>query len=275
MAALARGSLRKMVARLERPVQYSLPIGDERVPLNARIGQRLRLSFPGEIHCIYCGRATNKSYNQGYCYRCFQTLARCDSCIIHPERCHYHRGTCREPEWGEQFCMHDHIVYLANSSGVKVGITRASQVPTRWVDQGAVQALAIVRVRSRQQSGLLEVAMRQHVSDRTNWRDMLRNQTGEVDLTAEKDRLLAECRDDVDDLRQRFGPHSINVLNGVEQVRIDYPVRAYPEAIRSFNPDREGEVEGTLLGIKGQYLIFDTGVINMRRYAGYTMELEE
>lgn len=275
MASIARGSLRKMLSRMERPVQYSLPIGEQAVPLNERLGRRLRLSFSGEIHCIYCGRATNKSYNQGYCYPCFQTLARCDSCIIHPERCHYHRGTCREPEWGEQFCMHDHIVYLANSSGVKVGITRASQVPTRWIDQGAVQALAILRVRSRQQSGMLEVAMRQHVSDKTNWREMLRSNSPELDLPAEKEQLLERCRGEIDELRQRFGLQAINVLNGVDEVRIEYPVAEYPDSIRSLNPETEPDIEGTLMGIKGQYLIFDTGVINMRRYAGYTMELGE
>lgn len=256
-------------------MQYSLPVGDRLVPMNERLGRRLSLSFTGEIHCIYCGRKMPKSYNQGYCYRCFQTLARCDSCIIHPERCHYHRGTCREPEWGERFCMHDHIVYLANSSGVKVGITRASQVPTRWIDQGAVQALGIARVRSRQQSGMLEVAMRRHVSDKTNWREMLRSNSPEPDLFAEKEQLLEQCRSDIEELRHRFGLQAINVLNGVDEVRIEYPVSEYPETIRSLNPEKEQRIEGTLLGIKGQYLIFDTGVINMRRYTGYTIELDE
>ncbi|MCB1649986.1 MAG: DUF2797 domain-containing protein [Pseudomonadales bacterium] len=262
-----------MITRLEAPVAYSLPIGDTRVPLNPLLGKTVALRYSGQINCVHCGRNTNKSFNQGYCYPCFQSLAQCDSCIIHPEKCHYDLGTCREPEWGEEFCMQDHIVYLANSSGVKVGITRATQIPTRWIDQGAVQALAIIRVRSRLQSGSLEVLFKQHVADKTNWRDMLKGSDHATDLFAERDRLVAECRKDIDDLQQRFGFHAISVLSGIDPVQIEYPVLSYPEKINSFNFDTAPEVEGTLLGIKGQYLIFDTGVINMRRFAGYNLEL--
>ncbi len=182
-------------------------------------------------------------------------------------------GTCREPAWGEEFCQQDHIVYLANSSGVKVGITRATQIPTRWVDQGAVQALAIIRVRSRLQSGSLEVLFKQHVADKTNWRDMLKGSDHETDLFAERDRLLGVCRKDIDDLVQRFGFHAISILNGVDPVKIEYPVISYPEKFTSFNFDTDPTVEGTLIGIKGQYLMFDTGVINLRRFAGYSVEL--
>lgn len=273
MNSIARGATRKMKTRLGSPVAYALPLGDVAVPLNAMLEQKVRLHYSGQINCVHCGRHTSKSFNQGYCYPCFQKLAQCDSCIIHPERCHYDLGTCREPEWGEAFCMQDHIVYLANSSGVKVGITRATQIPTRWIDQGAVQALAIVRVRTRLQSGSLEVLFKQHVADKTNWRDMLKGGDHLTDLQAEKERLLHACRRDIDDLVQRFGFHAISVLNGIDPVLIEYPVHAYPEKINSLNFDTDPVVEGTLLGIKGQYLIFDTGVINMRRYAGYNLEL--
>ena len=170
--------------------------------------------------------------------------------------------------------MQDHIVYLANSSGVKVGITRATQVPTRWIDQGAVQALAIIRVRTRLQSGSLEVLFKQHVADKTNWRDMLKGADHLTDLPAERDRLLAACGRDIDDLVQRFGFHAISVLTGIAPVLIEYPILAYPEKINSFNFDTDALVEGTLLGIKGQYLIFDTGVINMRRFGGYNLALQ-
>ncbi len=273
MNSIASGVLRKMRSRLESPVSYSLPLGEQQVPLNERIGQSLKLKFSGQINCIHCGRNTNKSFNQGYCYPCFQSLAQCDSCIIHPEKCHFHNGTCRGPEWGEQHCMQDHIVYLANSSGVKVGITRATQVPTRWIDQGAVQALPIVRVRSRLQSGALEVMFRQHVSDKTNWRDMLKGSDHRLDLEAEKSRLLQECDADLKDLQQRFGFHAISVLGAVDTLELDYPVLEYPTKVVSMNFDKDPVVEGTLLGIKGQYLMFDTGVINMRRYGGYNIEL--
>lgn len=273
MNSVARGIARKMTTRLSAPVSYSLPLGDTQVPINPLLGTQVHLRFSGQINCVHCGRNTAKSFNQGYCYPCFMKLAQCDSCIIHPEKCHFDQGTCREPEWGEQFCMQDHIVYLANSSGVKVGITRATQVPTRWIDQGAVQALAIMRVRTRLQSGTLEMLFKQHVDDKTNWRDMLKGGDHLTDLHAESARLREACRTDIDELKQRFGFHAISELTGIDPVLIEYPVLAYPEKISSFNFDSDPLVEGTLQGIKGQYLIFDTGVINMRRYAGYNLEL--
>ena len=273
MNSAARGIARKMTTRLSAPVSYSLPLGDTHVPLNPLLGTHVRLQYSGQINCVHCGRHTAKSFNQGYCYPCFMKLAQCDSCIIHPEKCHFEQGTCREPEWGEQFCMQDHIVYLANSSGVKVGITRATQIPTRWIDQGAVQALAIMRVRTRLQSGTLEMLFKQHVDDKTNWRDMLKGGDHLTDLHAESARLREACRTDIDELKQRFGFHAISELTGIDPVLIDYPILAYPEKINSFNFDSDPLVEGTLQGIKGQYLIFDTGVINMRRYAGYNLEL--
>jgi hypothetical protein len=271
---IARGIVRKMRSRLSQPVSYSARLGDNEIALNPLIDQQLKLVFSGSIYCIHCNRKTNKSFNQGYCYPCFQKLAQCDSCIIHPERCHFEQGTCREPAWGEKYCMQDHIVYLANSSGLKVGITRATQVPTRWIDQGATQALAIMRVRSRLQSGTLEMAFKQHVADKTNWRDMLKGKAAELDMAGERDRLLAACEEDVKELMARFGFFAISVLKGIDAVSIDYPVQAYPEKITSLNFDKEPVVSGTLKGIKGQYLIFDSGVINLRRFSGYEVELQ-
>jgi hypothetical protein len=270
---IACGTARKLRTRLEDPVSYQLPLGDSLTQLNPLLGSHLRLRHTGRINCVHCARPTTKSFNQGYCYPCFQTLAQCDSCIIHPEKCHFEQGTCREPAWGEEFCMQDHIVYLANSSGVKVGITRATQIPTRWIDQGAVQALPIIRVRSRLQSGALEVMFRQFVTDKTNWRDMLREGDQIVDLPAERDQLLDRCRDDIRELQQRFGFHAISVLHHLEPLQIRYPVTGYAPRITSFNLDKDPLLEGTLLGIRGQYLMFDTGVINIRRYGGYELEL--
>jgi len=269
----ASGILRKMKTRLESPVTYRMRVGEDDVPLNPLLGKSLQLEYSGEIYCVHCGRKTSKSFNQGYCYPCFQSLAQCDSCIIHPEKCHFDQGTCREPAWGERYCMQDHIVYLANSSGLKVGITRATQVPTRWIDQGANQALAIIRVRSRLQSGTLEVMFKQHVTDKTNWRDMLKGKSQPLDMMAERDRLLGECRDEISELEQRFGFFAISVINGIEPVAIKYPVQEFPEKIVSHNFDKDPVVAGTLTGIKGQYLIFDTGVINVRRFSGYDVNL--
>ncbi|MFM1896890.1 MAG: hypothetical protein RLZZ385_1964 [Pseudomonadota bacterium] len=273
MQSLGAGTLRKMSARLEDPVSYQLRLGEQSIPLNALLEQPLTLRFNGEIHCVHCGRLTKKSFNQGYCFPCFQRLAQCDSCIIHPEKCHFDQGTCREPAWGEQFCMQDHIVYLANSSGLKVGITRASQIPTRWIDQGAVQALAIIRVRSRLQSGSLEVVLRQHVADKTNWREMLKPESEDLDLHTESRRLLALCADEIKELEDRFGFFAISVLTGIEQVGINYPVSRMPASLDSLSFDKQAEVGGTLLGIKGQYLLLDSGVINLRRHSGYHIEL--
>lgn len=270
---LAQGTLRKMQTRLESPVQYQLPLGDQLLPMNELLGESLELRYGGVIHCLHCGRNTRKSFGQGYCYPCFKRLAQCDSCIVRPQLCHYHQGTCREPEWGEQNCMIDHIVYLANSSGLKVGITRGSQVPTRWMDQGAIQALPIFRVASRLHSGLLEVAIARHVADQTNWRAMLGGAVTALDMRAERDRLLAECQRELDQLQQQHGVQAMQALPQAAPLEIHYPVREYPQKINSLNLDREGTVGGRLMGIKGQYLIFDSGVINVRKYGGYGLQL--
>ncbi len=270
---VVQGDLRKMRVELASPVNYRLPLTDQLVDLNPLLGETVRLHYSGEIHCIHCGRKTSKSFNQGYCYPCFTTLARCDMCIMKPELCHYHEGTCREPKWGEANCFQPHYVYLANSTGIKVGITRESQIPTRWIDQGAVQALPICKVLSRYLSGLLEVAIARHVSDKTSWQRMLKNQVEKVDLRARRDELLQTCSEEIAALTERFGSEAITWLPEAELVDIEYPVQSYPSKVKSFNFDKTPEVAGVLQGIKGQYLIFDSGVINIRKFAGYQVEL--
>jgi hypothetical protein len=271
MAELGRGALNKMAVRLGDPVQYAFRLGEREVPVNPLIGKSLRLEYLGEIHCTHCGRRTNKSFSQGYCYPCFKKLPQCDSCIVSPEKCHHELGTCRDPQWGEQFCMTDHVVYLANSSGIKVGITRATQLPTRWLDQGASQALPILRVATRQQSGLVEDLLRSQVADRTNWRALLKGDAVPVDLAAVREQLFDGCREGLEALQRRFGLQAIQLLADAETVEIRYPVEVYPSKIASFDLDKTPVVEGTLLGIKGQYLIFDTGVINIRKYTAYQL----
>ncbi|MGG7599309.1 DUF2797 domain-containing protein [Pseudomonas sp. WC1] len=272
MIELARGSLSKMAVRLDAPVvQYSFRLDDTEVPVNPLIGQSIRLEYLGAIHCSHCGKRTKTSFSQGYCYPCMTKLAQCDVCIMAPERCHYDAGTCREPSWGEQFCMTDHVVYLANSSGIKVGITRATQLPTRWLDQGARQALPIMRVATRQQSGLVEDVLRSQVPDRTNWRALLKGDAEVLDLPAIREQIFDACADGIRGLQERFGLQAIQPLPDAEVVQMRYPVEAYPKKIVSFNLDKDPVVEGTLLGIKGQYLIFDTGVINIRKYTAYQL----
>ncbi|MGG2396401.1 DUF2797 domain-containing protein [Pseudomonas sp. SH1-B] len=277
MTELGRGSLSKMAARLDvdAPVQYAFRLGDQEVPVNPLVGKQLRLEYLGAIHCSHCGRKTKTSFSQGYCYPCMQKLAQCDVCIMSPEKCHYDAGTCREPSWGEQFCMTDHVVYLANSSGVKVGITRGTQVPTRWIDQGAVQALPILRVATRQQSGFVEDLLRSQVPDKTNWRALLKGDAAPLDLAAIRDQLFASCGAGISELQQRFGLQAIQPLSDAEVLDIRYPIEGYPAKITSFNLDKLPLAEGTLLGIKGQYLMFDTGVINIRKYTAYQLAVHE
>jgi hypothetical protein len=270
---LAAGAVRKMKTELAEPVQYSMVLGPQQVPLNQYLGRSLWLEYQGEIHCIHCDRKTSKSFNQGYCYPCFRRLAQCDSCIMSPEKCHYEAGTCREPEWGEQNCMIDHFVYLANTSGLKVGITRGSQVPTRWMDQGATQAQPIYRVSTRLQSGLVETVFKDHIADRTQWQAMLKGDAEPRDLDQAREQLVAACAQEIGALQQQFGLQAITELEAHPLTTISYPVLEYPTKVKSFNLDKTPRVGGTLLGIKGQYLIFDTGVINMRKYGGYQLSL--
>jgi len=268
------GNIRKMVSSLAEKVCYELPVGDQLLPMNGLIGNQLKLTYLGEINCLHCNRKSNKSFAQGYCYPCFKKLAQCDLCIMKPEQCHYAAGTCREPEWGEQFCMQDHFVYLANSSGLKVGITRYTQIPTRWIDQGATQALPIFRVKTRLQSGQLEVILKQHIADKTDWRKMLKGMAENKDLAAERDRLLAECGDEIAELSNEQGKGDIEFLKRAEVVNIEFPVQEYPKKVSSLNFDKTAEISGKLQGIKGQYLIFDCGVLNIRKFGGYRIAVE-
>ena len=259
-------------ATKNQAVQYQLPIGDDLLPMNERIGQTIKLSYQNEIHCVACGRKTKKSFAQGHCYPCFRDLASCDMCIMKPETCHYAEGTCRQPEWGEANCFIPHYVYLANSSGIKVGITRGTQIPTRWMDQGAGQALAIFQVANRLQSGLLEVVIKQHISDRTDWRKMLKGDAEPLDLKAIRDDLMEQCSAEIATIKEEQGADAIQALDE-QVVDIYFPVAEYPEKIKSLNFDKQPEIEGKLLGIKGQYLILDTGVLNIRKFSGYNIEV--
>ncbi|MEX2488654.1 MAG: DUF2797 domain-containing protein [Pseudomonadales bacterium] len=268
-----RGYLRKMDVVHQDPVDYYLRLGDQELHLNPYIGKPIKLVYHQSIECLYCGRATKKSFSQGYCYPCFRKLARCDLCVVSPDRCHYYEGTCREPDWGEKFCMQPHIVYLANSSGIKVGITRVENLPNRWIDQGATQALPVISVDTRQQSGFVEKAFKRHVSDTTKWQQMLKADGDTIDLASERDRLLDELEPELEVLRGRFGPQSIRPMPEAEIRVIRYAVKQFPTKVVSLNFDKTPEIAGTLLGIKGQYLLLDIGVINLRKFTSYEVEL--
>jgi hypothetical protein len=260
------GLIQKMHTHLNKGVaQYQLPIGNKLLNMNDLVGEQITLNFNHIIQCSHCGKKTNKSYSQGYCYPCSQKLARCDLCIMKPETCHYHLGTCREPQWGLDNCFSPHVVYLANSSGVKVGITRKGNIPSRWIDQGAINALPILEVDTRLKSGELEMALKQYVNDKTNWRKMLKNEVSPVDLLATKNELLGN-------IQNTINTTGAQILNN-EVLAINYPVVEYPSKITSLNFDKTPVITGVLKGIKAQYLILDSGVINIRKFGAYDIKL--
>ncbi len=281
MNVIGVGHADKMRVEWGEPIQYFFRLDEEEIPVNPLITQRIRIRHTGSIRCGHCGRPTKKSFNQGYCFPCFKKLAQCDSCIMSPEKCHYAAGTCREPEWGETHCMVDHIVYLANSSGIKVGITRKSQVPIRWIDQGATQAIPMYQVATRHLSGLVEVLFKSQVTDRTNWRAMLKGNPEPMDMAQVRADLHAKLQVDVQAIDP--DPAAVKFLGQSEivtdlpgsggAVTLDYPVWHWPNKVTSINLDKTPEVEGQLLGIKGQYLILDAGCINIRKYSAYELEI--
>jgi len=282
MPISAIGAIEKLTAQLDNNniVQYQLPLAainndgeQQSIDLNPLIGKMLTLHFHSKIACKHCGKTTKKSYSQGFCYPCMTKLAQCDMCIMKPETCHHHLGTCREPEWGVQHCMVDHYVYLSNTSALKVGITRHTQIPTRWIDQGATQALPIFKVSTRLQSGLVETALAEFISDKTNWRAMLKGSNEAIDLKAKAVELIPQIEQRLDEVALKFGNDAVQRLDE-EVTEINYPVSEYLTKISSFNFDKTPTVSGILLGIKGQYLIFEQGVINMRKFSSYQISVE-
>jgi hypothetical protein len=262
------GTLSKMETTLGAPVSYGLVLSKVQFDITPYVGKELRLTYSGKIICDNCGKTTKKSYAEGYCYPCTMKLASCDLCILKPETCHYSKGTCREPKWGEENCFKPHVIYLANSSGLKVGITRKTNVPYRWMDQGASEALPIIEVKDRFTSGQIEVLFKKHIADKTDWRKMLKGEPESINLVEWRDRLIRELGEDL----QYF---EFDLLEEEKVVKIQYPVERYPEKVSSFNLDKVSEIQGRLIGIKGQYLIFDSGVLNVRSHSGYEITLEE
>jgi hypothetical protein len=262
-----QGLIQKMHTKLiSEKVHYTLPIGNELIEMNALIGKQITLTFNEKIICSNCGNTTKKSYSQGFCYPCCQALARCDLCIMKPETCHYHLNTCREPSWGLKNCFAPHTIYLANSSGVKVGITRNSNLPHRWIDQGAVAALPILQVDTRLKSGQIEHALKPFVADKTNWQKMLKNEVEPVDLTLKRNELLKHINREIAQTKA--------VILNEKILKINYSVLEYPTKIISLNFDKTPIITGNLRGIKGQYLLLDTGVLNIRKFSAYHLTLE-
>ncbi|MFV0592324.1 MAG: DUF2797 domain-containing protein [Draconibacterium sp.] len=259
------GNIRKMITELEKPVKYHLPIGDQQVEMNALIGKNIRMQFDGRINCISCGKQTKTSFGQGFCYNCLQTAPEASESIMRPELSKSHFGMARDLEWAEKHDLIDHFVYLAVSSEVKVGVTRNHQIPTRWIDQGASFAIKVARTPNRHIAGVIEVFLKNHYTDKTNWRAMLKNEIlQDFDLSAEKEKVISLLPGE---LKKYADPDS-------EITAIQYPVEKYPGKIASVGFDKQAAINGTLTGIKGQYLILDENkVLNIRKHNGYYIQL--
>jgi hypothetical protein len=273
MTEIWRGTLRKMRVEPDADglAHYALADGfwnpDARVadqPLDPLLGCELQLEFTGRITCTYCGREGKKSFGQGFCYPCFQARAEADQCIVRPELCHFHddANPCRDEAFALSNCFQPHVLYVSLTSGLKVGITRRANIPTRWLDQGATAAVPLAELPDRRTVGLLEARLRDEagLADRTHWTQLLKNAEGVGDLAAHAEAVAA-----------LLVGHEVALLPAAERVlrRFRYPVLAYPTRVKSFNLDRDPRAGGILQGIKGQYLIFTDAVINLRKYSGY------
>lgn len=272
MSFITSGTLTKMPAHTSSTLEYVLPVGDSQVALTPFLGKPLTLKHTGQIFCSHCGKKTKKSYSQGHCFVCMKKLASCDMCIMKPETCHFDQGTCREPEWAQSHCMVDHYVYLSNTSSLKVGITRHTQIPTRWIDQGATQGLPIIKAKTRHLSGLIEIAIAKHIADKTNWRTLLKQDGEPLDLHQYATDLLEQVKPELLAIKQQHGEDAFEFIDHAI-TELHYPVLQHPSKIVSHNFDKNPVVSGVLQGIKGQYLIFDTGVINIRKFTSYHVEV--
>jgi hypothetical protein len=233
--------------------------------LNELLGTKISLKFTGEIRCVDCGKVTKKSFNGGSCYKCFISLASNDLCILKPTLCHFENGTCREPDWGKKNCFKKHIVYLANSTGIKVGITKENPYSKRWVDQGAISGLPIFEVESRKESGVIEEEFAKFISDKSSWQKLISEDSKAIDLKQKFIELKTKIN------WKSFG-ESIKIMDE-EVVHVTYPIHSYPLKKVSLKPDPSKPIEGKLIGIKGQYLLFEGGGINIRSLEGHFLEI--
>ncbi len=257
--------LEKMETTNGDPIQYSLRSNDQTISINEALGKVLRLSYTGRNFCVLCNRQSAKLFGEGLCYPCFRDAPENAPCILKPELCRAHLGEGRNPEWEEKFHLKPHFVYLAQTSDVKVGVTRSTQIPTRWIDQGAKRAIVLCSVPYRQLAGAIEVFLKAYLTDKTNWSKMLTDQFDpRLDLVSWKLDLLAKLPEE---LIQYAEPAN-------DVFEFNYPVLTYPSKVSSISLEKESLAEGVLQGIRGQYMIFENGrVLNIRRHSGMEAEI--
>lgn len=259
-----QGVLRKMQTEHTDPINYYLVMNGDFIQMNQLIDKRIHIEFV-KYECLACAE-NKKIYRQGYCYDDFYKVPQAADWIMKPELSKAHLGEEeRDLEYEKKVQLQPHIVYLANSSNIKVGVTRKTQVPTRWIDQGAHEAIEIVEVPNRYLAGITEIALKEHVSDKTNWRKMLKNEIEDVSLKKHRDALKQYIPEEA---QQYF-------IATNEETHIHFPVVRYPEKLKTLNLDKTPAFDGILKGIKGQYLIFeDDTVFNVRSWEGYVVRLE-
>ncbi len=263
-----KGLVRKLSAEYSPEsgeLKYFLNLNNKNVLLlNDLIGKEIHLNFTGNMFCTHCGKRTPKTFNDGLCYGCFLSLPQADLCMMKPHECHYHRGTCRDEAWAQQHCFQPHTLYLSRSSHVKIGITRTHQQFTRWLDQGASEAMAIGIFPNRREVGYAEYAVSAQMSDKTSWQKMLKNIVDEAPfeqyLELAKSLLTAEQKE--------------KLLDSQKVYKFNYPVEKYPEKVSSLKLEKIYNLSRKLSGIKGQYLIFDDEVINIRAHSGFEISVE-
>ncbi len=260
-----KGVLSKMKTVFNTPIEYRLLL-DSELTVNTLIGKNISIQFTGSIFCSSCHSKIKKTFQDGLCFKCFQSAPEASECILRPELCKAHLGQGRDVEWEDKHHNQPHVVYLAASDTVKVGVTRSTQIPFRWIDQGAAFAIRLAETPNRYEAGVLEVALKSFFTDKTNWQRMLKNEVDfSIDLEEEKWSLHDQLPSD---LTQYFSEND-------EIVEMNFPVVKYPEKIKSLSLDKTPLIEGELSGIKGQYLIFrDGSVINIRKHTGYEVEIE-
>ncbi|MBT8308747.1 MAG: DUF2797 domain-containing protein [Flavobacteriaceae bacterium] len=259
-----QGVLTKMETEFTSPIQYYLVFEIDFIHMNQLLDKNLRIKFI-KHQCLNC-KLDRPIYRQGFCRTCFFEIPQAADWIMKPELSTAHLDKeDRDLEYEKKVQLQPHVVYLANSSNVKVGVTRKSQVPTRWIDQGAHEAIEIVEVPNRYLAGITEVALKGHVSDKTNWRTMLKNEIVDQDLVEWRNKLKEYIPDEAKE-------YYIETNN---ETNLEFPVLSYPEKPKSLNLDKTPEFAGILKGIKGQYLIFeDDTVFNIRANEGYVIELK-
>ena len=260
-----KGVLTKMQTEFGTPIQYYLVFENSYLHLNQLLNNALTIQFVG-YQCLNCGKK-KKIFRQGFCYDCFTSSASAGDWIMKPELSTAHLDLeDRDLDYEKKVQLQPHIVYLALSSEVKVGVTRKSQVPTRWIDQGANEAIAIVEVPNRYLAGITEVALKSHYADKTNWQKMLKNDFEAVDLIAERKKTELLIPSEVQD----YFYSTPEIL-----FQMHFPVAEYPKKVTSLNLDKTPHFSGKLTGIKGQYLIFEDGtVLNVRTFEGFVVTID-